>query len=128
MASTADMNVMKRHLYGGSTRSGTLSTGDLGYYADNAPNLYIAASRAALAEAGASVGGSKQVGDLKIDRKAEDWHALSKRLRIEGVRSVKPYSGGISVADSDSQAADTDWRRGPFRVGRFDNPGASTST
>lgn len=96
------------------------------------PNVWLAASAgaAAIASRFARDGGDRQVGDLRISRGAvvQEYRALAKQLRAEGVRGVKPYSGGIGKADSEAQIADSDWKRGPFRIGRFDNPGASTST
>lgn len=130
MASTSDSDTIRRHIYGGSTRSGTLSTADIDWYADNYSNLWLAASEAANAEAlKAMSGGKKKVGDLEIDvgATAAAWNDLAKRLRVTGVRKggVSPFSGGISISDKTSNETDSDWDRTAGQLGQFDYEGGS---
>ncbi len=129
MASSTDIAQMRRLLYGGSTKSGSLSTGDIAWYFDNNGNLYLAASQAANGEQiQAIAGGRKKVGDLEVDpsETAEGWLALSKQLRLRGVRSTKPYVGGISVDDKAAQNSDRDWDKPESKRGQFDYNSDST--
>jgi len=121
-ASTSAADV-RRLIYGGSTRSGYLSPADLVWFRANEPNLYLAAAAAAEAEAQQLVAtGNRKVGDLEISYdNSSEWRALAKQLRIRGLVRISPYSGGISVSDKDSQAADTDYDAPSFKRGQFDN-------
>jgi len=75
---------------------------------------------------------SKQVGDLKIDYRTVSitdlLTAKSKSLRMQGVRKVKPYAGGISKDDKDTQESDTDWVKPHFVIGQHDHPGVRSGT
>lgn len=130
MASTADQDYVRILVYGGSTRSGTVSVADIGTVLDDSVNVYLAASRIALAEAANLARQTNlKVGDLSITRigiEAAQYRTLSKDLRKQGVRSVKPFAGGISQAQKDTNENNSD-RVSGFRIGMFDNPG-STST
>jgi hypothetical protein len=124
MASTAAAD-LRRLIYGGSTRSGSLSTGDLEWFAANRGNVWLAAAAAAEAEATASAGiAAKQVGDLRIQY-ADDsagYAAAADRLRAQGIRSVAPYAGGISLSDIDTVESDTDRPTPAFARGMMTNP------
>ena len=129
MATPKQIASMRRYLYGGSTKSGSLSTDDLGAFVDENVNLYLAASQAANAEAmKVASGGKKKVGDLEVDPGATAgmWTNLSKQLRLKGVRQVRPYSGGISVSDKSNRLSDTDRDAPAFKSGQFGYPGATT--
>ena len=121
MASSTQVAQVKRLIYGGSTRTGSLSTGDIGWFVDNAPNIWLAASEAAASEAAAYGSGRKKVGDLEIEEgSAGGWLDLSRRLRRKGISTVAPYAGGISVSDKQTQRDDTDWDQPANRLGMFD--------
>lgn len=121
MPSSTSIAQVRRLIYGGSTRSGSLSTGDIGWFVDNNANIYLAASAAAAAEGQVAGGGRKKVGDLEIDEGAAGgWMDLSKTLRLRGIRSVSVYAGGISQSDKETQRADTDWDKPANRLGQFD--------
>ncbi len=130
MATTGNIDDLQRFLYGGSTRTGTLSTADLGSFADENPNIFLAAEQAAYAEMQEAIaGGRKKVGDLEVDpgAVAGSWQRLAKQLRLRGVRrGVKPYAGGISIDDRAAQERDSDWDRPESRRGQFDYDGGST--
>ena len=128
MASTADSDAVRRLLYGGSTRSGSLSTGDIDWFVDTNSNLWLAASEAAMAEAGAAGSGitRKKVGDLEIEYSAGEWTSRSKTFRRRGIAKVSPYAGGISVADKASVESDSDRDRPEFYRGIHDLETAST--
>lgn len=124
MASSTSIAQIRRLIYGGSTRAGTLSTGDIGWFADNSANIWLAASQAAAAEGAAGGVGRKKVGDLEIDEGAAGgWLDLSKALRLRGIRSVSVYAGGISVSDKATQQADSDWDQPANKLGDFDYQG-----
>ena len=133
MATTGNIDDLQRYLYGGSTRTGTLSTADLGSFADENPNIFLAAEQAAYAEMiTAAAKGDRRVGDLEVNYSgqgggADFWKGLGKELRLRGVRrGVKPYAGGVSIDDRASQERDTDWDRPESRRGQFDYDGGST--
>lgn len=75
---------------------------------------------------------SKQVGDLKIDygqgaSLSNDLFTKSKWLRLQGIRNVKPYAGGISISDKDSNRETTDAVQPAFRIDQFSyNQSSST--
>lgn len=120
MASSTQIAQVRRLIYGGSTRTGTLSTGDIGWFVDNGANIWIAASNAAAAEGSVGGVGRKKVGDLEIDEGAAGgWMDLSKRLRLQGIRSVSVYAGGIGVSDKTANESDSDWDKPAFRSGQF---------
>ncbi len=133
MATTENINDMQRHLYGGSTRTGTLSTADLGSYVDENVNIFLAAEQAAYAEMiNAAAKGDRKVGDLEVNYSgqgggADFWKGLGKQLRLRGVRrGVKPYAGGVSIADKVATERDVDWSSPESRRGQFDYDGGST--
>jgi len=132
MATTGNVDDMQRLLYGGSTKTGSLSTADLGWFYDNNVNVYLAASQAANAEALVKAAqGDRKVGDLEISFAGagggvDFYTKLSKELRLRGVRQVKPYSGGISIDDKVAREGDSDWDRPESRRGQFDYNGGST--
>jgi hypothetical protein len=133
MASTEDTSSVRRYIYGGSTRSGSLSTADIDSYVDENSNTYLAAAAAADAEALlAMAGGKKKVGDLEIDvgATAPTWLALAKKLRVRGIRKggVTPFSGGISLNDKANNESDTDWNQTAGKLGQFDYRGDGYST
>lgn len=129
MPSTSAADI-RRLIYGTSTGTGSLSTADLLWFDSNNQNTYLAAAAAADAEAAVVAGAAdKQVGDLRISYRgaAEAYKALSQRLRLQGVRRVAPYAGGISVAAKDTANADTDMVTPKFRTDQFTNPISSST-
>ncbi len=129
MASSTQIAQMRRLLYGGSTRTGTLSTDDVAWFHDNNVNLYLGAEQAANAEAiNAVAQGDRKVGDLSVMHgfTATYWKGLAKQLRLRGIRSAKPYSGGISVSDKNAQETDSDWDPPASRRKQFDYDAGST--
>ena len=130
MTTSTKAHPIRRLLYGGSTRTGNLSTADLEWFIDDKPNVYLAASAAALSEAqNYAARGNRVVGDLEIDYVGQGgtvqvWQDLSARLRLQGIRTVKPYSGGISVTDKANREAQTDYDRPAFSREQFDYAGS----
>ena len=130
MASSTEIAQMRRLLYGGSTKSGSLSTDDVAWFHDNNASLYFGAAQAANAEQiNTMAGGRRKVGDLETDPgvSADAWAALSKQLRLRAVRQTKPFAGGISVAAKTAQEQDSDWDRPESRRGQFDYQGADST-
>ena len=131
MASTADADTVRRLIYGGSTRTGTLSTGDINWFVDANPNVYLAASEAAFAEYAVEAGQptNKAVGDISIGRSADylRYRELAQNLRRRGLRSVKPYAGGLTRSSKDTERDDSDRVPPAFAVGQFDNPRSSST-
>ena len=124
-----------------STGSEIFTDAEITYFNGLKPNAHLSAAAAVISLIGSTRGQtlasvvSKQVGDLKIDYggggsgAAGTLQAKARMLRLEGVRKVKPYAGGISESDKDGQQSDTDWNKPAFSVGLFDNPNTlSTST
>lgn len=112
-----------------STGSPLLSDAEVDYFVAQEPNVHLAAAEAArtiAAKYGPNV--DKQVGDLRLSESAKNtnYNTLAADLRRKGVRSVKPYAGGISIADKDAAESDTDWNRPSFKIGQYDNPNSST--
>lgn len=128
MASSTQVAQIRRLIYGGSTRTGSLSTGDIGWFADNRGNIWLAAAAAAEAEGAYAGAGRKKVGDLEIDEGNGGWRDLAKSLRLQGLRSVKPYAGGISVSDKETQRSDSDYDQPAVRLGMFDYEGDDSDT
>ena len=124
-----------------STGNEIFSDAEIDYFVALKPNSHMAASAAVTSLIGSTRGNSlagvmsKQVGDLKIDYRTVSVSDLlqikAKALRMEGVRKVKPYAGGISESDKDATQQDSDLDNYHFRIGQFDHPGIgvnSTST
>lgn len=67
----------------------------------------------------------KQVGKLRISmaQASEHYFDLADRLEKETGTSAKPYAGGISVSDVESEESDTDRPDRMFSVGQFDHTG-----
>jgi hypothetical protein len=72
----------------------------------------------------------KQVGRLRISmaQASEHFFSLADKIEQEEVTSGSdtlnpPYAGGISLADRESDAADTDRPDYAFTRGQFDHPG-----
>lgn len=124
-----------------STGSEIFSDAEIDYFNGAKPNAFLSAALAVESLIGTDRGTTlasvieKQVGDLKIKYGTEGGGsggtltAKAKSLRLQGVRKVKPYAGGISELDKDAAETDTDYNAPAFRVGMFDNPNSrSTST
>lgn len=121
-----------------STGNEIFSDGEIDYFVGSFPNTYMAAAGAVQTLVGSTRGSvlagvmSKQVGDLKIDYRTVSvtdlLTAKAKQLRTQGVRKVKPYAGGISVADKDAAESDTDRVPPHFVVGQHDHPGLKSGS
>ena len=121
-----------------STGSEIFSDNEIQYFRNAKPNEFLSAALAIDSIAGTTrftslaTIQSKWVGDLKIDygqgsAASNDLFAKSKWLRLQGIRTVKPYAGGISISDKDASKDDTD-RVGPaFTVGQFDYTRSTSS-
>jgi ABC-type lipoprotein release transport system permease subunit len=73
----------------------------------------------------------RSVGDLSISysQRFTQYQELAERLEREATfKSVSPYAGGISVADKEAVANNTDRVTPAMRVGVHDNPGATDTT
>ena len=122
-----------------STGSEIFSDNEIQWFKNAKPNVYLSAALAIDSVAGTTrftslaTVQSKWVGDLKIDygqggAASNDLTAKAKMLRLQGIRGVKPYAGGISRSDKDSQRDATDRVAPAFSVGQFDYLSRSTST
>lgn len=90
-------------------------------------SVFRAAALCCEALADAESGESLSVGDLTISGTQTSYAALAKSLRARADTAVTPFVGGISVADKDTQEADTDRVTPAFTRTLFDNPEASQS-
>jgi hypothetical protein len=124
-----------RLLIGDISSTGPVFTdAEISYFAGATSNNYYAAAMALEAMAGniASVN-NKKVGDLQLNylgvATVQDLLNKAKLYRTQAAVSasgaVKPYSGGISVADKDAQLDDTDWDRPAASIGMHDYPGST---
>jgi hypothetical protein len=123
-----------------STGNEIFTDGEIDYFVALKPNAHLAASAAVTSLVGSTRGTvlagvlSKQVGDLKIDYGAggsgvnEQLTAKAKQLRMDGVRSVKPYAGGISQSDKDDTESDSDRVAPAFSIGQHDHPGLGVNS
>lgn len=117
-------NDIRRLIYGGSTRTGTLSTADLEWFYTNHADVWLAAAQAADAEAAVNGGkASKAVGDLKIEYRsaADGYGAVAERLRLRSLRSVAPFAGAVTQTDVDREAGDSERPTMAFRRGMHEN-------
>lgn len=119
--STSNTDAVRLLVHDTSTSTGSVLLTDAEYqwFIDQNTNLYYAAAAAA-----GSIGARyaddeirKKVGDFEYELGGSDgpgaqYRALSKHLRAEGARKgVKPYAGGISIADVTANETDPDWNR-----------------
>jgi len=124
-----------------STGSELFSDNEIDYFVASNSNPPLAAEAAIKSIIGTdrakTVAGavSKSVGDLSLNYGNIDVHGIltgkAKQLRVQGVRKVKPYAGGISQADKAAAESDTDWVEPHFVIGQHDHPGladGSTAT
>lgn len=127
-----------------STSSELFTDAEIDYFSALKPNAHLAAASALTSILGSTRADSfrsvttKKVGDLSLTYagagQAGSYLTIREKirqLRMDGVRKVKPYAGGIS--DSDKRASESDTDRDPphFRIGQHDHPGLginSTST
>lgn len=120
-----------------TTTGEIFADGEVDYFVANYSNVPLAASAAVKTLMGSTRATAlagvvyKQVGDLRIDRGGGGTDEVLSRkaaeLRSLGVRKVKPYAGGISISDKDSQESDSDWEKPNFNLGMHDNPNGSTA-
>ena len=121
-----------------STGSEVFADNEVEWFVANHPNTYLAASAAVTSIIGSTrattLGGlmSKSVGDLKEDYRTVSitdlMQSKAKQLRMQGVRRVAPYAGGISQSDKTTVESDSD-RVAPFsRIGIHDNPNSRSSS
>lgn len=137
---TTDTSDQIRLLIGDtSTGDAVFADAEIDFFNAQRPNIYLSAQMALESILGTTRASKletvilKQVGDFREERAAvTDAFTLRdkiKALRMQGVRKAKPYAGGISKSDKDSNQDDSDRERPAFRVGMFDNPvSISTST
>ena len=126
-----------RMLIRDTSTSPLLTDNEVAYLVANNANVYYAAAAGADMIAG---GKSDAVVQKKVDGLsllkgntqggvAALYRDLADSLRLQAVRrGVKPYAGGISITDKDSQLSDSDWDRTEIRLGMHDNPPVSEST
>ena len=113
-----------------STAGEVFTDNEIEWFNANHSNTYLAAAAAVRSLIGSdratTLAGlmSKQVGDLKLDFRTVSITDLmlskAKQLRMQGVRSVKPYAGGISESDKKTAEQDTDWEKPFSRIGIHD--------
>lgn len=125
-----------------STGSEIFADGEIDYFNAAKPNVFLSAALAIESIMGSTRGddlsaglSSKKVGDLALTFRsgAAQGSYLTlrekiKNLRMEGVRQVKPYAGGISESDKDSAEQDSDWERPAFTVGMHDRTSSSSTS
>lgn len=140
---TSDTSDQVRLLIGDtstSTGSEIFADAEIDFFNAQTPNVYLAAALAVESVMGTDRGNTltsvveKQVGDLKIKYGTASGGsrgslaAKAKSLRMQGVRQVKPYAGGISESDKDSAEQDSDWERPAFTVGMHDRTSSSSTS
>lgn len=112
------------------TSSGSAKFTDefLDYLYDNSANIWYAAAEAADMLAGqvAGSGSRRKVGDLEIDYggTASEWRLTAQRWRMRGARGMKPFAGGITRSDKDTEKADSGRAAPAFSVGMHDHAGS----
>jgi len=126
MGSTADSDRVRRLVYGGSTRSGSLSTGDIDSIVDDAASVWFAAAEAAEAESAAG-GGMVKVGDLTI-MTGKNYAEVARRFRRKGATSAAPYFGAVTRSDKDTERTDIDRPDPEYWLGMHDNPTVGGAT
>lgn len=125
--------------------SAVFSDEELDWLLSQNSNIYYAAATAAesawASYASAESGGSGTSGTVKTrtvgalsltygiledkDR-AEQFKAMAKRFRLQAAigGGWRPYSGGISKSDKETNEQDSDWDKPAFTRGMLDYPGA----
>ena len=122
-----DVDTVRLLVYDRNTTTATsakLSDEEIQYFIDANTHINFAAAEAALAIAArhAAEGTSKWVGDLKVDGVGISYRDLSDKLRLTAARrGVTPYAGGLSIADADAVAKDTDRPAPDFERGMHDH-------
>jgi len=118
-----------------STAVNLLTDNEVAWLEADYPNVYYAAAAGAdmIASGKGDAVFQKKVGDLALSMGApkagiaEQYRMLAARLRMTAAsRGVKPYTGGISVSDKDTQRADTDWDQPAAAIGMNDYANSST--
>ena len=107
---------------------------EIAWLVSQQPNVYRAAALGARAKAAQETGSaaSKTVGSLTLtySETATKWLDLAKSLEGQANKglgsAIAPYSGGISKADKELVASDTDMTDPFFYRDQFDNPGAES--
>lgn len=94
-------------------------------------NVYLAAAMCAESLAGKySSAVDKQVGDFRLSysQRAKAWIDLAGKLRASASRNsmFAPYCGGISIADKQASADDTDRVQPAFTASLHNNPETGT--
>lgn len=143
---STDINDAVRLLIGdtsSSTASEIFSDAEIDYFVSLKPNAYLSAAAALgsvlgstrAASIGANELASKKIGDLTLQYRsgAAQGSYLTLRekirtLRLEGVRKVKPYAGGISRSDKQTARSDADRDPPHFSIGMTDHPGLGTNS
>ena len=119
-----------------SETSNSLSDETIAWLLSEHSNVWYAAAAGCdiFASTYASAVTEKQVGDLKLKAGAGDpakqWHEMAKRYRTQAaVKGFKAYSGGISIADAETELSDSDRPSDQAAVGMHDNieDGASST-
>ncbi len=103
--------------------SAKLTDEEIQYFIDANTHINFAASQAALAinARHAGEGTSKKVGDLMIEGVGISYRQLSDDLRMIPSRRATAYAGGLSIADADAVAKDTDRPAPDFERGMHDH-------
>ncbi len=118
-----------------STSAPLLTDNEVSWLVADYPSVHYAAAAGADMIAGGKTESVtlKRVGDLTLQKGgskvgiAMEYRSLAKQLRLTAAtRGVKPYTGGISIADKDSIEGDTDWDRPAAKIGMHDYDTAST--
>ncbi len=124
-----------RALLRDTSASPLLTDNEVAWLVAQNSNVYYAAAAGADMIAGGKSGAvvQKKVDGLSLTKGntqggvADLYRTLGKTLRQQAARrGVKPYAGGISVTDKDTQETDSDWDRSEIRLGMHDND-SSTS-
>lgn len=102
---------------------------EINYVLTDWPSALFAAAALARRLAASFAGRpSKRVGDLSINYAdmVKNYLALAEELEAKAsTQGMQPYTGGISHADKEGVASDTDRVAPPFRLKQFDNPNAT---
>ena len=121
-----DVDTVRLMVYDRNTTTATsakLSDEEIQYFIDANTHINLAAAEAALAIAArhAGEGTSKRVGDLMVEGVGISYRTLSEDLRKLPSRTASAYAGGLSIADADAVAKDTDRPAPDFERGMHDH-------
>lgn len=123
-AASSGLSWVRMRVADTSSSSNRLEDEEIEALLDQYGNKWLAAAAAA-EQIGAtySLRTDKTIGKLSIKQGdiAQRYHDLADRLRFESKLQAKPFAGGISRSQKDSETQDSDRDATQFEVEQFDN-------